>query len=223
MSSRPPSRRRRRSCARRGSRSSPGGSRWILGCGPGAHAMALGRAGVEVHAIDGCLSLLEELRGRRSGANIHVVHADLIRFREHFHGEADAVLCLGDTLTHLSSEDAVAGLLRDCAAVLRAGGVFVTTFRDYTGPGPVGPARFIPVRSDADRILTCCIEYEEKTVTVTDLIHERRGTSWDFRASSYTKLRLDPAWVVQILGEAGLSARRDAGPRGMVRITGKRA
>jgi SAM-dependent methyltransferase len=193
-----------------------------LGCGPGAHAVALGRAGATVHALDGCLPLLDELRERSHGLNIHVTHADLTRFREHCDERADVVLCMGDTLTHLPSEDALAALLRGVAEILRTGGVFVGTFRDYTGAAPVGPSRFIPVKGDADRILTCCIEYSEVSVTVTDLIHERRGATWDFRASSYTKLRIAPLSVEKLLNENGLAAGYERGPRGMVRVVGRR-
>jgi SAM-dependent methyltransferase len=193
-----------------------------LGSGPGVHAVALGRAGATVHALDGCLPLLDELRERSRSLNIHVTHADLTRFREHFVGLADVVLCMGDTLTHLPSKDAVAALIRSVVEALRIGGVFVATFRDYTGAGPVGPSRFIPVKADADRILTCCIEYGEVSVTVTDLIHERRDGTWDFRASSYTKLRIDPSFVETLLNQSGLAATCERGPRGMVRVVAKR-
>jgi SAM-dependent methyltransferase len=200
----------------------PGTRAVDLGCGPGPHAIALGRAGAEVHAIDGCAALLDELRERSRGLDVRAIHGDIARFRDGFEGRADLVSCMGDTLTHLDSEEAVSALLRGAAETLREGGAFVTTFRDYTGPAPVGPGRFIPVKADADRILTCCIEYGESTVTVTDLLHERRGASWEFRASSYTKLRIAPSFVEGLLRERGLIVRRERGARGMVAIVGRR-
>jgi hypothetical protein len=59
-------------------------------------------------------------------------------------------------------------------------------FMTSTGHGE--PA-IIPVRSDERRILTCFLEYEEDTVVVHDILHERSGDIWDTRVSSYRKLR----------------------------------
>jgi SAM-dependent methyltransferase len=194
-----------------------------LGCGPGAYAVALGRDGATVFAFDACGLLLDELRQRSGGTDVRCVRGDIREFRRDCPASVAAVLCMGDTLTHLPSAAAVDQLLRDAAGVLRPGGLFVATFRDYSGDGPAGPARFIPVRADRDRILTCCLDYHAETVEVTDLIHERHGERWEFRASSYQKLRLSPASVAARLGAEGLVVRREAGPRGMVRVVGKHA
>ncbi|MCE9580870.1 MAG: hypothetical protein K8W52_47590 [Deltaproteobacteria bacterium] len=69
-------------------------------------------------------------------------------------------------------------------------------------------SRFIPVRSDADRILTCCLDYADDHVRVTDLVHERRGDTWTMRASEYAKLRLAPAVVAAELTAHGLTLER---------------
>ena len=98
-----------------------------------------------------------------------------------------------------------------------SGGVFVLSFRDYTAPLEA-ERRFIPVKSDADRILTCFLEYEENHVIVHDLLHERYGSAWRQRVSAYRKLRLSPDWVVAALDRAGFQVRRQAGLSGMVRL-----
>jgi hypothetical protein len=41
------------------------------------------------------------------------------------------------------------------------------------------------VRSDAGRILTCVLEYEDAHVVVHDLLHEFDGAAWRQRVSSY--------------------------------------
>lgn len=123
---------------------------------------------------------------------------------------------MSDTLTHLPTTVAVDQLLSDAAGVLRQGGLFVATVSDYTGGAPAGPARFIPVRADRDRIRTCCIEYGAETVEVTDLINEWQGERWEFRARSYRKVRLAPQAVVARLEAEGLTVRaeRDGPGRG---------
>ena len=105
---------------------------------------------------------------------------------------------------------------------MTAGGRFLITFRDYSVP-PVGDARFIAVRSDADRIHTCFLEEQPGHMVVHDVLHERTGANWQMRVSSYRKLRLAPHWVVRSLERVGLTAVVEKGPRGMVRVVATKA
>jgi hypothetical protein len=124
---------------------------------------------------------------------------------------------MGDTITHLQSLDEVDRLFQSVSRCLAPEGRFVLTFRDYTNPAQ-GTARFIPVRSDADRILTCFLEEQGSHMVVHDILHEWRQESWEMRVSAYRKLRLAPAVVVERLQAAGLSAVASPGPRGMVAV-----
>jgi hypothetical protein len=129
---------------------------------------------------------------------------------------------MGDTLTHLPDQSSVEALFADAAASLKPGGTFVATFRDYVTTTLRDEARFIPVRSDAGRILTCFLEYAESTVTVHDLLYQREGGSWRLHAGTYRKLRLAPQWVDWQLGSLGLAVVRDTVPGGMVRVVARK-
>lgn len=188
-----------------------------LGAGFGMHTIPLARAGHRVLAIDTCGELLNVLRRQCVGAQVEAIEADLQDFALHISGNADLILCMGDTLTHLGSTAQVERLLRNVAGALRPGGRFIATFRDYRNL-PKGIDRFIPVRSDADRIHTCFLEEAPEHVVVHDVIHERRAEGWSTKVSSYEKLRLSPDTVVQAAASAGLRCRIDAGARGMVRL-----
>jgi SAM-dependent methyltransferase len=192
-----------------------------LGAGFGMHAIPLARAGYEVVALDTSRELLDVLRANSAGLAIRTVEADLLDFRRHATSLASLIVCLGDTLTHLESTDDVERLVRDVAVSLRPGGRFVTTFRDYTQPA-TGDARFIPVRSDADRIHTCFLEEHPDQMLVHDIVHERDGITWRMKVSSYPKLRLAPAAVAETLRYEGLEPTVTPGARGMVRITAVR-
>jgi SAM-dependent methyltransferase len=193
-----------------------------LGAGLGLHAISLARLGFEVIAIEASAPLAEELRREAGALPIRIIEGDLLHFREHAPGSADVVVCMGDTLTHLPSREAVAQLLDDVAGALSAQGVFIATFRDYSGSGLAGTARFIPVRSDERRILTCFLEYAKDTIAVHDLLYERGEGGWDLSVSSYPKLRLDPAWVAGRLEAASLTVEQGKGAGGMVRIVARR-
>ena len=193
-----------------------------LGCGPGAHAVAAAKRGAETIAIDACDALLAELRDRATGLPLTVVGDEIGGFRRRLAHGADAIVCMGDTLTHLADREAVTSLISEVAAALNPGGAFLATFRDYSGPGPEGTKRFIPVRSDERRIMTCFLEYGETKVTVTDLVHERTENGWELKTSNYEKLRLAPAAVAATLEEEGLAAEVGSGPRGMTRIVARK-
>jgi 2-polyprenyl-3-methyl-5-hydroxy-6-metoxy-1,4-benzoquinol methylase len=194
-----------------------------LGAGFGLHAIPLARRGFSVLALDSCETLLNDLKQRAGSLPIRIVNANLLEFRAHLAVPPDVILCMGDTLTHLPDQSSVEALFRDAAASLGPGGVFVATFRDYVTATLENEARFIPVRSDAERILTCFLEYADSTVRVHDLLYQREGGSWRLHAGSYRKLRLAPQWVVRQLGSLGLAVVRDTVPGGMVRVIARKA
>jgi len=191
-----------------------------LGAGFGMHAIPLARAGARVIAVDSSARLLEELSRLAGGLPITTVQDDLLSFRAHLKEKAAAIFCMGDTLTHLPEHTNVDFLVQEAAEALAPGGRFVLSFRDYSEP-LLDASRFIPVRSDERRILMCFLEYEEDTVVVNDVLHERSGDAWETRVSSYRKLRLSPDRVTGSLESFGFEARQEPGLRGMVRVVAR--
>jgi SAM-dependent methyltransferase len=194
-----------------------------LGAGFGLHSVPLAERGYAVTAIDSYKPLLDELRSRSAALPIDAVEGQISAFRAYVHRPVDVILCMGDTLTHLPDFVDVDSLLDGVADALRAGGVFATTFRDYASNPLQGDDRFIPVRSDENRILTCFLEYGADRVIVHDLLHEREKDRWRQRVSSYSKLRLNPERVVERLTKLGFVVRLDTGMSGMIRVLGTRS
>ncbi|HEX2789156.1 MAG TPA: methyltransferase domain-containing protein [Steroidobacteraceae bacterium] len=193
-----------------------------LGAGFGMHSLPLARRGYTVTAIDSYEPLLQELRSRAGCLAIDTVNADLLDLTTYVSQPADVILCMGDTLTHLPDVASVDSLFAAVAAALSPGGLFVATFRDYVSNPLQGDGRFILVRSDENRILTCFLEYSDNTVRVHDVLHERVAAKWQLRLSSYSKLRLAPEAVVTALTSHGFSVRREAGLGGLVRVVARR-
>jgi hypothetical protein len=130
---------------------------------------------------------------------------------------------MGDTLTHLPDLSAAEALLATVAASLPHHGVFAATFRDYAGRTLQGEQRFIPVRADEERILTCFLEYGEEHVVVHDLLHEKQDGRWRQSISSYPKIRLAPQWIAAKLSGHGFAVKRDTTASGMTRIVATKA
>jgi SAM-dependent methyltransferase len=192
-----------------------------LGAGFGMHAVPLARRGCSVVAVDTSAFLLEQLRRHAAGLPVSTALDDVLSFQRHVHASVDVILIMGDTLTHLPDRCAVETLFSRVAESLRPDGTFIATFRDYTSP-LAGQGRFIPVRSDENRILTCFLEYGDDHVEVHDLLHERQGSVWQLKVSTYRKLRLSPAWLTDVLRDSGFSVQSEPGPSGMVRLIGTR-
>jgi 2-polyprenyl-3-methyl-5-hydroxy-6-metoxy-1,4-benzoquinol methylase len=188
-----------------------------LGAGFGMHSIPLARRGARVAAIDTSVELLRTLTEIGGDLPIRTVNDELLEFQRHITEAPSAILCMGDTITHLPDLNAVESLIERVSAELPPGGTFGVSFRDYSVP-LVGDNRFIPVRSDDTRILTCFLEYEPETVLVHDILHQRTSDGWQTQVSHYRKLRLSPERLVTSLQSNGFNVRREAGLRGMVRL-----
>jgi len=193
-----------------------------LGAGCGFQSIPLARAGFSVTAIDQNARLLRELKEHAAGLDIRIVEDDMLNARRHAPGKAEIIVCMTDTLAHLSSRAEAASLLETAFSLLEEGGTFITTFRDQSAELR-GADRFLPVRSDEDTIFTCFLEYGPDTVTVHDLVHKKGNGGWTLRKSAYKKLRLTVGEVEALLRAAGFTDLATSTERGMTTILARKS
>jgi SAM-dependent methyltransferase len=174
-----------------------------LGSGPGYHARVLIERGARVVAVDLSQGCLNELRRDCSSADLIPLHADLLDRRSfELLGPFTAVLCLGDTLSHLPDHASVGQLCGIAYDVLAPGAIFAVEFREQARELKGQDAVFT-TRAERDRIMQCVLHFEPTRVWVTDVVNEWNGSAWETKKSSYPKLRLDAADVTrQALGAA---------------------
>jgi len=194
-----------------------------LGAGSGFQSVPLAEFGFSVFAIDFNSALLAELRERAGNLPIETIQDDILNFSKHIDEAAQIIVCMGDTLTHLESPDAVKTLLRDAARLLLKDGKLVLTFRDYISAELCSEQRFIPVRADDSKIFTCFLEYHEDFVEVFDLLYRKENGQWKLDVSSYPKLRLNRSWVENRLLENGLSVIHNELVNGMIKIVANKS
>lgn len=202
----------------------PGATALDLGAGNGFQSLPLASAGYTVTAVDLSAVLLAELArdAAAAGLSVHTIAGDLRDLARHAPSPApEVIVCLGDTLPHLPSLDDVAQVIRDAARVLAPGGHLFLSFRDYS-VARTGADRFIPVRSEPDRIFTCFLDYGPEKIAVHDIVHTRTAGEWRMAVSAYEKLRLPPAFVREQLMRAGLTTVRDSTHHGLVTLIGRR-
>ncbi|MDD7940446.1 class I SAM-dependent methyltransferase [Actinomycetospora lutea] len=197
-----------------------------LGCGSGAQTLALADLGyADVLGVDPDPTLLAELRAHAAGRPaVRTRETDAVTAVEELApGSVAVVVCMGDTLLHLASPAAVDALFAGVTRALRPGGTVVLTYRDLT-VDLRGTDRFVPVRSDEDKILTCFLDVARPDVVeVHDIVHVRTRDGWVMHASSYPKLRLAPERVRDRLAAAGQDVvHHERGPRGLWCTTARR-
>jgi len=188
-----------------------------LGAGSGFQSIPLSKAGFEVIAIDGCRDLLMELKTYAQGISIITIEDDLLNFTAHIPGKVELIVCMGDTLTHLKTLEEVRFLLEDARRALENNGRLILEFRDLT-PELKNLDRFIPVRSDSNRIFTCFLEYEKNHVNVHDIIYARTGNRWLMKKSWFRKLRIPPQWMRDCLQTAGFAVENSEINGGMLTL-----
>ena len=161
-----------------------------LGAGNGIQSVSLAKLGFSVKAIDFTSQLSNEIVNHSAGLDIEVLNGDFTDQVYFLKYAPELMVCMGDTITQLESTDHIDLLLKNASRYSRDNAVFVVSFRDLTRE-LTDEQRFIPVRSDDNRILTCLLEYFPDFVKVTDILHERINHEWVQKVSCYRKLRLN--------------------------------
>ena len=109
------------------------GARRVLdaACGSGGHALWLARQGYEVTGADvsPVMIALAQQKAAADGLGVPFVVSDLANLQAST--VYDAVLCLGNSLPHLLTQDDLVAALRGMAGVLRPGGVLVLQNLNY--------------------------------------------------------------------------------------------
>jgi SAM-dependent methyltransferase len=192
-----------------------------LGAGSGFQSIPLAEAGFKVIALDTNRQLLAELKEKARALPIVTVRDTMLNFNAHSPAEIDVSVCMGDTLSHLQSLEEVEQLFENTYATLTRAGNLILTFRDLTHELS-GLDRFIPVRSDPNRIFTCFLEYEAQHVNVNDIVYEKIEDQWQMKKSAFRKLRIAPQWVSDILKMLGFKVPTIDIHRGMVTIIARK-
>ncbi|MGD2117587.1 MAG: class I SAM-dependent methyltransferase [Chromatiales bacterium] len=103
--------------------------------GTGFHSVQLLRAGFEVTSVDGSPVMLAKAfeNARKQGYILRTVQADWRWLNRDVHDLYDAVICLGNSFTHLHDDNDRRKSLAEYYATLRHDGVLVLDQRNYDG------------------------------------------------------------------------------------------
>jgi SAM-dependent methyltransferase len=101
--------------------------------GTGFHSIRMLQAGFDVTSLDGSPAMLTRAQNnaRLRGVTINPVQADWRHVAEKVSGPFDAIVCLGNSFTHLFSEDERRLVLKQWFDLLSPGGVLIADQRNY--------------------------------------------------------------------------------------------
>ncbi len=192
-----------------------------LGVGNGIQSFALAELGFKVKAIDFDKKLLSELMSRQTTEQIEIIEDDIRNLNQFKNDSPEIITCCGDTISHLESFQELEQLFTDAYDCLSGKGKIIISFRDYSLE-LFDTERFIPVKSDETKILTCIIEYLDKKIKVTDLLYEKQDSEWVQKVSSYFKLRLTYPIVHSQLELTGFKIISNSVTNGMHYLVGQK-
>ena len=192
-----------------------------LGAGHGLQTVSLAKLGFTVKAIDFNSQLLKELKHNVSGMDVEIIEEDLSVFLKRQKSRGDVIVCMGDTISHLEQHADVNLLLEMCADRLVEGGKIILSFRDLTNE-LIEEHRFIPVKSDGNRISSCFLEYFPHHVMVYDILYEKNGDAWSQKVSAYPKLRLNENIITDLLNRNGFKIIHSEIINRMIYLIGER-
>ena len=174
-----------------------------LGAGHGLQSIPLAEVGFNVLAVDFNEQLLGELKLNAKSLNIEILNADMKTLIQFARKNPELIVCCGDTLSHLCNKREISDFIKDASNILVNGGKMLLSFRDYSNE-LTGDSRFIPVKSDDTKILTCILEYKHDTVNVSDLLYKKTEAGWKQKVSSYKKVRLLTDEILGLLKANGM-------------------
>jgi SAM-dependent methyltransferase len=108
--------------------------------GTGFHSVQLLRAGFDVTSIDGSANMLIKAfeNAKKRGLILNTVQADWRWLNKSIQGKYDAVICLGNSFTHLFDEMDRRRVLAEFYAALRYDGLLILDQRNYDAILDVG-------------------------------------------------------------------------------------
>jgi len=101
--------------------------------GTGFHSVRLIEEGFEVVSVDGAPDMLYKAfeNAKRDGHVLRIVNADWRYLNRDVHGEYDAIICLGNSFTHLFKERDRRKTLAEYYAMLKHDGILIIDQRNY--------------------------------------------------------------------------------------------
>lgn len=164
-----------------------------VGCGPGTQSIPLAKLGFEVVGVDPSRQMLDKAKRNAQQHNTQVnwVQGDFLSLSDVVDGGFDAIVCKGNSLPHLLTDEEIETSILTFFELLRPGGVLVIGLRDFDMMLSHRP-RFLPGfdhkdAQDVEFITFDIWEWEEgPPVIATQNLYMVRGRGTDYQTVKHS-------------------------------------
>ena len=155
-------------------------------CGTGWHSIALAQRGYTAAGCDASPAMIEKARANAGQAHVSV-HFEVADFTQinKFPAAFDAIFCLGNSLPHLLSQEALVDALRNMRARLHSGGVLILHNLNYDLRLQKRP-RFFSANGNADTLVWRFADYGPEFITFHTALFEREAENTSRGAASWS-------------------------------------
>ena len=104
-----------------------------VACGTGRHAVTMSQMGIRATGADMSAAMLQKARAlaKQAGAQTQWINCPMQELSQHVNEKFDIVLCLGNSLPHILSQDDLDRTISGFAKVLQPGGVLLIQLLNY--------------------------------------------------------------------------------------------
>lgn len=161
-------------------------------CGTGQHVIMLNQMGYKAKGSDLSPAML---RKAKTNSEAHGVKAEFKRcdFRDlthNFDEEFDAIICVGNSLPHLFSDEDLTKALRGMYRLLSTSGILILQQRNYDRLLRL-QMRFFPVSIRADEVFFYVLDYFPKKIVFNVVDLETRTKTFKVYSAEYYPLGRD--------------------------------
>ena len=187
-------------------------------CGTGWHAITLAQKGYTAAGCDASPQMIERARANADKAQVEVRFevADFCRL-DKFSETFDAVLCLGNSLPHLLSQEALFEAMRQMRGKLEKGGVLILHNLNYD-MRMVKKPRFFSANGNEEALVWRFADYGPKFITFHTALFERKmggarqeTSSWSVQVNSTLQRPLLQKDLDEALARAGFGTLQHFG------------
>lgn len=163
-----------------------------VACGTGWHAIALSQRGYEVVGADISTRMIERARenAAREGGPVRFVQAGFGQLAGQVDEGFGGLICMGNSLPHVSDAEALREALVDFATVLRPGGVLIVQQRNFDQVWSEHQ-RFMPLQTrdegNEEWLFFRFYDFRGEKITFNMVTLKREGKRWDYQVQA-TKL-----------------------------------
>jgi ubiquinone/menaquinone biosynthesis C-methylase UbiE len=160
-----------------------------VACGTGWHSIALSQRGYDVVGSDISARMIERAQqnASREGAPTRFVHAGFGQLVRHVDESFGGLLCMGNSLPHVSDAQALRETLLDFSEVLRPGGVLIIQQRNFDQVWSE-QQRFMPLETYSEDgeewLFFRFYDFKDATIAFNMVIMRQDEGVWDYHVES---------------------------------------